>query len=43
MLFWLPQDDLAAIEETFLALNLGWDVPKPFDERGGRDCSIISA
>ncbi len=41
MLLWLPQDDLGETEETFLALNLGGDVQKPFVNRGGQGCRII--
>ena len=42
MLFCLPEDDVAETGETFSGLKLGWDVPKPFFDNGGRGCRIIS-
>jgi hypothetical protein len=30
-------------ERPFSGLNLGWDVSKPFFDRGGQGCGIISA
>jgi hypothetical protein len=42
VLFWLPEDNLAETGETFSGLNLGWDVQKPFFDRGGLSCGIIS-
>jgi hypothetical protein len=42
MLSWLPQGDWATTGETFSGLNLSWDVPKPFFDRGGKGCGIIS-
>lgn len=42
MLFWSPQDDLVETGETFSGMNLDWDVPKPFFDRGDQGCGIIS-
>jgi hypothetical protein len=42
VLSWFPEDDLAETGETFSGLNLGWDAPKPFFDRGGKACGIIS-
>lgn len=42
MLFCPPEDDVAETGEPFSGLKLGGDVPKPFFDRGGRGCRIIS-
>ncbi len=43
MLPCLPQDDLGKKRGTFSGLNPGCKVPKPFLDRGGQGCGIISA